>query len=269
MALLTLGPTFFNLCLVGIGGIVFWYISSAAISWYRLRKFPGPVLASFSYLWLGNVANSARQCYVYRDLCKKYGPLVRVGPNVLTTDDPETIRKISAARSPYGRGAWNTAGRFNPYHDNIFTILDVVAHDKLKSKIGGAFSGAEAPLLESSVNEQVTKLIQVIRKKYAVDPTDKHGGTLLDFAPLTSYFTMDIITKVVFGQEFGYLAADADLYAFLHTVREGWPILAVSIEVPLIRAILFSPWFLKLFGPKVTDKLGMGKLMRCMRRHLY
>lgn len=82
---------------------VAYYLISAFATWYRLRDVPGPFLASFSYLWLANVAKSGKQFWVYRDMYKKYGPLFRVGPNELSTDDPEVIRRINATRHSYGR----------------------------------------------------------------------------------------------------------------------------------------------------------------------
>ncbi|KAI0130500.1 pisatin demethylase [Xylariales sp. AK1849] len=252
--------TLTDLCLLGVGILSLWYIVSAVIAWYRLRGVPGPFLASFSYLWLAQVAQGAKQYYVHRDLCRRYGALVRVGPNELTTDDPEVIRKMSAVRSSYSRDPWYLGARFDPYHDNIISTMDNAAHDKLKSTIGGAFGGREAPLLEPGIDRQVGTLIETIRKYYLWDPSERQNR-LMDFAPLMSYLTMDVITKVAFGEEFGYLKANADLYDFIREVRENWPRLAMAVDIPWIRNVLFSPLLLRYFGPSVEDEVGMGKLM--------
>lgn len=92
-----------EILLLTLGVAVGYYLVSAFITWYRLRDIPGPFLASFSYLWLANVAKSGKQFWIYRDMYKKYGPLIRVGPNELSTDDPELIRRMNGARSSYGR----------------------------------------------------------------------------------------------------------------------------------------------------------------------
>ena len=261
MALLNLALSLSDITILAVCSVILWYAISATAAWYRLRDIPGPFLASFSYLWLARIAQTAKTYDIHHELCKKYGSLVRVGPNELTTDDPEVIRRMSAARSTWTRDPWNTGARFNPYHDNIFTIMDNVAHDKMKAKIGGAFAGREAPLVELGVDEQVERLIQLIRENYLWNSKNKESK-LLDLAPLMSYLTMDIITKVAFGDQFGYLEANADLYQFLQSVRENWPKLAMTVDVPWARAILLSPLFLKFFGPKVTDNTGFGKLMR-------
>ena len=46
------------------------------------------------------------------------------------------------------------AARFDPYHDNVFTLLEAGTHDKFKAKIAGAYGGRETPALEPGINDQ-------------------------------------------------------------------------------------------------------------------
>ncbi|KAI6084808.1 BcABA1, cytochrome P450 monooxygenase [Hypoxylon rubiginosum] len=246
--------------LLTLGLAVGYYLTSAFITWYRLREIPGPFLASFSYLWLANTAKSGQQFWIYRDMYKKYGPLIRVGPNELSTDDPEVIRKMNGARSSYGRDPWYVAARFDPYHDNVFTLLEAGTHDKFKAKIAGAYGGRETPALEPGINDQINSLLDLIRRKY-ISSSDSSEFRPVEFAELISYYTVDVITRSAFGEEFGCLKTDSDVHGFLASVKESWAGLAVALDVPYIRNILFSPLFLKFFGPKPTDTAGMGKLM--------
>lgn len=130
------------------------------LSWYRLRHIPGPFLASLSYLWIARIAAGGRQFWVYRDMPRQYqnAPLIRVGPNELSTDDPEVIRRINGVRSNYARDPWYLAARFDPYHDNVFTILGADAHDRFKAKIAGAYGGRETPALEPGIDDQVSSV---------------------------------------------------------------------------------------------------------------
>jgi hypothetical protein len=243
-----------------VGFFALWYTAKAAIAWYRLREFPAPSwIANFSYLWLGKTTYSGKQYWVHRELHKKYGPLVRIGPNEIITDDPDIIRKMSIARTHYARGDWYMTGRFNPYHDNSFTSLDPVKHSKDKARVSGIYNGREIGAeLEPAIDEQVQQLIDLLRRKYAV-PGEKQ--LLLDLGKTSEFFTMDVITRLAFGQEFGYLKEEKDHYNFLEGVHDLWPQLSTMADVPWIRHILFSKTFLKLFGPKTTDKKGFGALM--------
>lgn len=73
--------------------------SSFYRSWARLAPVPGPLLASISnvprllWVWSGSVQD------VHIDLHKKYGKIVRLGPNAISISDPHEIQKI------YGTGA--------------------------------------------------------------------------------------------------------------------------------------------------------------------
>lgn len=171
---------------------------------------------------------------------------------------------MAGARSAYGRDGWYTGARFNPYHPTMFTMLDAREHDRTKAKTAGAYGGRETPALEPGVDEQVATLIRVIRDKYVVTAPaagQPPQNRLLDLAVMTSFFTMDVITKAAFGEEFGYMKTDEDLYGFLHSIRAFWPTLAMTVDVPWIRNILFSDTFLRCFDPKPTDPIGMGRLM--------
>ncbi|KAI5921423.1 pisatin demethylase [Camillea tinctor] len=253
---------------IGLGGsvllaasaLVFYYIVSSVVAWYRLRHIPGPFFAKFSYGWLAWAAKSGRMAYIYADLPQRYGPLVRVGPNEISTDDPEVIRRISAVRSEYGKDPWYIGARFNPYHDNTFTILDARQHDKEKARVAPAYGGKEAPDLERDIDKQIMNLIDVIRTKYMWSP-EKPDTPFMDVAQVMSFLTMDVISCAAFGEEIGYLREQTDLYGFLHEVRDNWSRMALVLDVPIARAIMFSQLFLSLFGPKTTDKKGLGALM--------
>lgn len=234
---------------------VLWYLATAVLSWYRLRHIPGPFLAKFSYLWLAWLQQSGRQYYIDRDELTKYGPLVRVGPNELSTSDPDVLRRLTSARSQYGRDAWYTGGRWNPYAHTMFTTLDTRVHDDIKSKTAIGY-GDKTSTLEPGVDAQVISLVRLIREKYVP------GAKLLDFGTLTSYFTMDVITKAGFGEAFGYLEKEEDLFDFLSSVRDNWQFMGITLDVPWIRDFFYSSFLLKLIGPRMTDQKGLGRLMK-------
>ncbi|CAN9194932.1 unnamed protein product [Alternaria alternata] len=221
---------------------------------------PAHITAPFSYYWLGRTTYSGRQYWVLRNLHAKYGPLVRIGPNEVLTDDPNVLRTVSSTRSNYARSDWYHAGRFNPYRDNLFTIIDPGAHKKAKARSMAAYNGRDTGGLEGIIDEQVKIFIDVIRNRYVV-ASPGNGQPLLDLVAITSYFTMDVITRMGFGKAVGYLEDEKDHYDFLGTVDELWPRMSTVADVPWIRKFLFSPFVLKFVGPKTSDTKGFGALM--------
>jgi hypothetical protein len=64
------------------------------------------------------------------------GPLVRIGPSHLLTDDSEVLRKMSAARSPYRRSVWYDGIRLEHDYFNVVSERYENRHNDLRTKMG-------------------------------------------------------------------------------------------------------------------------------------
>lgn len=103
------------------------------------------------------------------------------------TDDPNLIMHMSAARAPYTRSTWYSGFKFNPYTDNLVNILDTGTHDRLRAKLASGYSMKDNPTLESSVDEQLESLVELIRTRY-ISEGDRYRplGKLLNLISSTS-----------------------------------------------------------------------------------
>lgn len=248
-----------SLVVIGIGSVCLftvWYIVSAVATWYRLRHVPGPYLASFSHMWM---AKAVLFNTLYEDLKSlgKYGGLARIGPSTIVTSDPDVLRRIASARTKYLKSKWYSAATFSPEHNTMITALDNYSHDKLKAKTAKGYSGRENPDLEIAVNSQVARLIETIRRKHL---TTKSRFCDTEFASLSRYFTLDVITRLAYGEPFGFLDAD-NLYGYIRGVDKSTKAMTLSQEIPFFRQIVFSRTFFRLFGPRPSDERGVGKIM--------
>jgi hypothetical protein len=141
----------------------------------------------------------------------------------------------------------------------MFQITDPAQHDRVKAKLSPAYSGRDAPNLEAVVNRQVGSLIQLIKEKY----TSAQG----DYRPMegtrvTRLFALDVISNLSLGQEFGYLKADSDFHGIVKALNEHMLVMTLATDIPWLRNLIFSPMFLKLFGPTENDTKGIGPLMK-------
>jgi hypothetical protein len=59
-----------------------------------LNKYPGPLLASFTDWWRFVDVYGRRPEVTHRALHKKYGDVVRLGPNTLSFSDPQALKSI-------------------------------------------------------------------------------------------------------------------------------------------------------------------------------
>ncbi|KAI2634647.1 cytochrome P450 [Xylaria nigripes] len=258
MGILDLGQVCKVLCSLLTG----YFVTSTVYQWHRFRHIPGPFLASFSYLFLGYLDLSGRQYEGYRHLGQKYGSLIRIGPNEVITDDPETIRRISNAKSLYPRSGWYDGARFHPDSDAMFTMVDPVKHDKHKAKTALGYSGRETPGLESAIEEQLENLISLIRRKYVRKSGVVSEVLPLDLSKAIPLFTLDVISRIALGKEFGNLEADRDVHGFYGIVEAYLPVMNFLADVPWARRIVFSRLGIRLIGPKPTDKTGLGVMMK-------
>ncbi|ROV93639.1 hypothetical protein VMCG_08103 [Cytospora schulzeri] len=239
-----------------VATVFFTYlVASTAYSWYRLRKVPGPFLAGISYLWTLSVSSSGQDARIYSELAKKYGHLIRVGPDLVLTDDPDVLRRISGVRSTYIKDGFYRASLRHPDHDTMFSMISNSQHDKRKGQLADAYSKPGALGMEPIVDNILDVQTQYLRDKCAMNP----GATaVVDLTTVTHYFTMDVITRLSFGKELGFLRNDTDVHGLLAAARVAMKTASVPLAVPFLRDITASRWFLKLFGPKATDKTGLG-----------
>lgn len=238
--------------------IIIYILVSYIHSWYRLRYIPGPRLAGWTYLYIVLQYLPRKQGALYRVVNDRYGHLVRIGPNELLTDDPDIIRRMSAARSNYRRSNWYKSMRMNPYQDSLFSMTDTAAHDKLKAQMSFGYGGKENPTIEEGIDEQLANLHALIQRKYISTDTDFRP---IDLATVIQYFTLDALTRIAYGKEFGYLETDSDVHAYIETSEAYVPIIVLFAEIPFLGRVFFSPLALKLLGPKHTDKVGIGKMI--------
>lgn len=66
-----------------------------------LRKLPGPKLAAYSRLWNVKTAASGDAHEIFRRLHKRYGNVVRTGPNHVAIADPALISIIYGTNNKY------------------------------------------------------------------------------------------------------------------------------------------------------------------------
>ncbi|KAI4865389.1 cytochrome P450 [Hypoxylon rubiginosum] len=242
-----------------VGTLVAYLLLSTFLSWFRLRKFKGPLPAALSHFWLAKANYSGKALDYYMSAREKYRtPLLRVAPNMLMTDDPEIIRQMNTARNGYARSQWYDSFRLDPYVHNMFSSRDLSYHDDVKNRTAAGYSGREVPNLESDVDNQISRIMTLIREKHL----STSGNTKpMDFTLVAQLFTLDSLSTIAYGEPFGFIAANGDLNGFVRKARATFPFVTLCSMVPILNTIFFSNFWLSIAGPKITDEKGFGVLM--------
>lgn len=240
------------------------YLATTVTTWARLRHIPGPFSAGFSKLWLIRRQMTGKLVLDFQDVCKQYGPLVRIGPDWVVTSDPAEIRRIWSLHSGYSRSPWYRGLRFDPAKDSIITAADNREHGRLRAHLLPGYQGRGLEDPEPVVDAQLAKFISLIERKYLSSPAALRP---LDMSNSMQFLTQDIISAIEFGTPFGYLDADADMYGVIAIfeallgsvmVMALFPWLVKLLALPIVRPLL----------PKSTDPRGPGRLLGLVKAHV-
>lgn len=163
------------------------------------------------------------------------------------------MKHMLNVRTEYRRSDWYDGMRFNPGHNNILSHRDEDEHFKLRSKMSAGYGGREVENLELKIDKNILSFMALI-SKYA--DTKKP----IDLGRRAQFFTLDVISDLAFGEPFGFLETDSDVYKYIQITEETLPSVMVTTVIPWLIKILSSPLFKSLL-PSEKDRLGFGKLM--------
>ncbi|KAL2060597.1 hypothetical protein VTL71DRAFT_9238 [Oculimacula yallundae] len=232
------------------------YAASSYIQYRRLKSFKGPWLAAWTDLWLAKslFGMGPDHYLMLSNVCQDYGSVARIGPNMLVTTSPELLTRMSAARSPYVN--WYQGVNMPPGIHNILSQCDEDKHSHRRKQMADGYAGKTNRSIEPNIDKHVQTLLALIRTKYISTSTSFKP---IDMARRISFFTIDVITDIAFGQPFGDLASDTDKYDYISLTEELMPLMSRVTNIPLLRTMFMTTWGAKILFPSNPDK-GPGKM---------
>ncbi|KAF3769327.1 cytochrome P450 [Cryphonectria parasitica EP155] len=235
-----------TLKLVGIAAAsaLLWYILVLVyrVYFHPLAKYPGPKhLAATDIPWVYKEAVSGTTAREAVDLHKKYGPIVRIGPNRLAVDGAVGFPQIFQHRP--GQPEWPKKRGFFGEQDELRLIGSAhEEHRRRRRQLGYAFSDASMKEQETFMKPYIDKLCQRFGEKAA-------SGETFDLVKWFNFTTFDIIGDLMFSDSFHSLAG-GDYHPWVLSIIEG------IRGTAMIRAIdtfpLIGP-FVRFFGSAASD----------------
>ncbi|KAK0274395.1 hypothetical protein LTR35_009324 [Friedmanniomyces endolithicus] len=225
--------------ILGLGlALLALYLGRAIRTYYSLSHFGGHWVAGWSRLWLLRTQGSGEMNKRFTEVNRKYGSTARIAPGMLITSD---------------------ALKLHPDRENITSYVDEHKHAAIRTRMAPGYSGKENVHLEANVDEQLLKFINLVSSKYVAQPEQDIFRTV-DLSQVTSYFTLDVISKVAFGQTFGFLDNDEDPFGYLANLAQMLPAIIVFGVYTELTNIMKLP-AVKAALPKSSDKRGLGRVM--------
>ncbi|CZT20651.1 related to pisatin demethylase (cytochrome P450) [Ramularia collo-cygni] len=244
---------------IAIFAIFAFYVVRVVRQHHALRHFGGHWSAGWSRLWLLRTQSSGEMHKHFTAINKQHGSTARIGPQMLITSDPDLLRRMNAVRSTFTRGPWYAALKLHPERDNITSYTDERKHADLRHRMAPGYSGKENPLLEQDVDDKLLDMHDLIIDKYLNRPAEGIFR-ICDLGRVTQYFTLDVISKIAFGQTFGFLENDDDPFGYIANLSQLLPAIIVFGVYTELTNLMKIP-LLKSALPKSTDKRGIGRVM--------
>lgn len=223
--------------------------------WFHpLRKFPGPTLwisSDLPFNYTNNVSGTAIE--KIKQMHKKYGPVVRVGPDRLTLDGSIGWPQVYARRSG-GQREYEKAPRiFAPGSEESIIASQHDVHRRQRRQLGHAFSDAAMYEQEATINHYIQLLVRRV-EEHAVE------GKTMNIVQWLNFTTFDIIGDLTFGDSFRSLES-SNYHPWVLNIFEGLKgdaLIRACRNYPKI-----SPLLLHIFGGSQAKK---GELTRELSR---
>ncbi|KAF5020104.1 hypothetical protein F66182_7867 [Fusarium sp. NRRL 66182] len=167
---------------------------------------------------------------------------------------------------------WQLRGALSGrYHEHLKNAADefgplvrigpneLVCTDPAVLRNMSAYSGKENEGFgfEAGLDRQVLNFISLIDRKYVSTASRSRP---VDLAEKTQFFALDAIGDVSFGEPFGYLTKDEDLYRYNEINASSLAAMNIVSVYPWLSRIVHR-WPLSLLLPREQDQVGFGRLM--------
>nr|BAK09371.1 cytochrome P450 [Postia placenta] len=246
---------------------------------HPLAPYPGPFLCKISKLWLVYMTSRGKLHLYFHELHSRYGPIVRVGPNELSTTEVDIFpfilgpqgmpkgslwegRRISGKR---GAGAKNAKG-------HLIGARDKKLHAESRRVWNRAFTTAAVKGYEPILIRRTAQLSEELNERCAEKPQREVEA---DLSQWLSYFTFDFMGDMVFGGGFE-LMHDGDKDGIYKTMVAGLQLPALTQQIPWIAPSLsYLPYIgrhMKALGDfafkQVTHRMQEGSIQNDLFYHL-
>ncbi|OCL04252.1 cytochrome P450 [Glonium stellatum] len=239
----------FTLYSLGLFGSIGIY----RIFFHRLRSFPGPQGAALSKLWHIYQCRNSQNHLVLDSLYKKYGEIVRTGPNELTIFHPAAFEAIDGAGNSNIRADW-----YDIVYPRISPIFSRAEKDHLERR--RAWTHA---LSLKSINDYLPRIRrQISSLEHAIE---KHDGQPIVVNDIMQWFAFDSMGEFAFNEDLGMLKTST-WHSAISQQRSALALLGPSnVTVwPIRVAMAFVP-----FLPGVKDWNNMIAFCdSCMEKRL-
>lgn len=225
-----------------------------------LRKVPGPLYARFTNLFYLNRVRHGRFQHENLALHRNFGPLVRLGPKLVSIDDPSALKTIYGIGSKFPKSDWYSAWKApGPGNFTLFADQNMARHANTRKRFQNLYSMTSLVSYETFVDECAD-----IFAKRLQEITDTDTEEAANMGHWFQCYAFDVIACITYGHRFGFLDDGHDIRGMIGDIHA---ILRYSTLVGIyawLHSWIFHPAAkLQVFGAK-----GRVTLMEFVRSRM-
>ena len=210
-----------------------------------LRGVPGPFFRSVSNIPRLLSARSGHYHVSQLALHRKYGDIVRLGPNCISVFDPTLIQDI------YGSGSGFNKSGFYPTQQNysngkavqgMFNTLDQSLHRKLRKPVAHVYSMTKVKDFEPLVDRTNEVFFQQLDKRFA------RTGEIFNLGLWLQFYSFDVVGEVTFSRRLGFLDSGEDVENIIPAIKKKMIYSGWVGQMPWIDKVLEKNRIVSYFG---------------------
>lgn len=219
--------------------LVFLATVSLSVVTYRvspfhpLSRYPGPLIARISKLWMLHIVHSGRRHIYLKQLHDKYGPYVRIGPNEVSFCDVNAIQPVLGTDGMPKGPKWESRMLPNPEIPPILLALRSPAEHTARRRIWArAFTAGAIKEYQDSIVKRANQLVGVLSNEASRDAT-------VDVSKWIGCFTFDFMGDMVFGGGFELMSETKD-HEFKHLMHKNLQVGTHIEQLPWASRLAFN-----------------------------
>ncbi|GLB37110.1 putative cytochrome p450 [Lyophyllum shimeji] len=220
---------------------------------HPLAKYPGPLICKVSKLWFGLVAYGGKQHIYYNELHRRYGDIVRIGPNELSFCTPDVIPSMMGAGGMPKAAFWD--GQFPEQKTcrSLVGLRDPQEHARRRRIWSRGFTPEALRSYQPILDKRIGQLL---------DHLTARAGTTIDLAKWISWFSFDLMNDMAFGDKIELMKNEDS--------KGIWDLMEIAHRTALVMAHL--PWLSQLaveipFANRNIKRFREFSRQRAMKRY--
>lgn len=235
-------------------------------SYLRLRHIPGPFLASLTNIPRLSWVYSNHAGDIHTELHRRYGPIVRFGPNMVSVSAPTEINTIYDIHGKFLKSdfywvlSFYLKGKAIP---GLFATQDRRIHNLLRKPIAGIYSMTSMVSYEPMVDSTITCFFEQLDRRFV----QTQQTCPLDL--WLQMFAFDVIGSITFSKRLGFLEQGRDIDNIIENSWKYFRLAAVKTQMPWLDYIWTkNPILQRLRTARVNPIVAFAAARRKERKAL-